>query len=416
VETSGSTIDLAALVDPATYRDGPPHETWTRMRRDAPVLWCEIAGHEPFWALTRHADIRFVSTHPELFSSAGRIVLAPTSDPQGESFGRSFGRTVVNTDPPEHREYRGLAGPFFRPSVLKGLETRIREITRVQLDAFTAKGADHDVDFVTDVASWHPLKMICEILGLSEEHEPIVLRISNELFGSTDPEFARDQSTLMVEMYGFLSQLVAERRAKPGDDLSSVLANALLNGEPLADRDLMLYLVVLITAGHETTRNSIAGGMLAFLQNPDQLGLLRAHPPLAETAANEIVRWTTPVMQFMRTATRDCELGGQHIRAGEAVALYYPSANRDEEVFEDPFSFRVDRDPNPHLGWGVGEHYCLGAALARMEIRVLLEELVPRLERPELIGRPQWTEATFASGVKHLPMRWTINPSRISRG
>lgn len=408
---AGSTIDLTALVDPARYRAGPPHDTWTEMRREAPVLWCEIDGCKPFWALTRHADIRFVSTHPELFSSAGRIVLAPASDAQSQSLGQSFGRSVVTTDPPEHREYRALAAPFFRPSVLKGLEARIREITRTQLDVFAAKGANHDVDFVTDLASWHPLKMICEILGLTEEHEPIVLRISNELFGSTDPEFARDQASLMVEMYGFLGKVVAEKRAHPGDDLSSVLASALLNGEPLSDADLMLYLVVLITAGHETTRNSLAGGMLAFLENPDQLDLLRSDLGLAESAANEIVRWTSPIMQFMRTAVVDTEVRGQPIKAGETLALYYPSGNRDEEVFGDPFSFRVDRDPNPHLGWGVGEHYCLGAALARMEIRVLLEELVPRLDHAELAGVPHWTEAIFASGVKHLPLRWTISPS-----
>jgi cytochrome P450 len=408
LRTSTASIDVASLVDPSRYAEGQPHDTWARLRADAPVAWCELDGHDPFWALTRHADIRFVSTHPELFSSTERIILSP-SDPAAGN--QPIGKTLLNTDPPEHSDYRRLAGPFFRPRVLQGLETRIRQITRTLLDAHADRGPDSHIDFVTEVASWHPLKMICEILGLGEEHEPIVLRIANEIFGNTDPEFERDPTSLFTETFGFLSKLIAERRVTPGDDLSSILANATLEGEPLADLDVMTYLLILITAGHDTTKYAIAGAMLALLENPDQLALLRERPDLAETAANEIVRWTTPVMQFMRTATTDTEVGGQPVRAGEAVTLYYPSGNRDEEVFDDPFSFRVDRDPNPHLGWGVGEHYCIGASLARMEIRVLLEELVPRLQRVELAGEPQWTQAIFISGVKHLPIRWTVSRS-----
>jgi cytochrome P450 len=402
---TSTSIDVTPLVDPARYADGQPHDTWARMRREASVAWCEIDGYLPFWALTRHADIRHVSTHPELFSSTERIILSP-DDPANQN--QPIGKTLLNTDPPEHGDYRRLAGPFFRPRVLQGLEDRIRQITRTLLDAHADRGPGSEIDFVTELASWHPLKMICEILGLGEQHEAIVLRIANEIFGNTDPEFERDPSTLFTETFTFLSQLIAERRVSPGDDLSSVLANATLDGEPLADIDVMTYLLILITAGHDTTKYAIAGGMLALLENPDQLDLLRAHPELADTAANEIVRWTTPVMQFMRTATADTDIGGQAVRAGDAVTLYYPSANRDEDVFDDPFSFRVDRDPNPHLGWGVGEHYCIGTSLARMEIRVLLEELIPRLEHAELTGPPQWTQAIFISGVKHLPVRWTV--------
>lgn len=406
VGATRSPIDVASLVDPSRYGDGPPHDTWTQLRRDAPVMWCEIDGFEPFWALTRQAEIRFVSTHPELFSSADRVILAPIDPSAGNQL---IGKTLLNTDPPEHSDYRHLAGPFFRPTVLRGLETRIREITRALLDAFAEKGPENSIDFVTEVASWHPLKMICEILGLREQNEPIVLRIANEIFGNSDPEFERDPESLFAEAFGFLSELIAERRVSPGDDLSSILANASIKGEPLADIDVMTYLLILITAGHDTTKYSIAGGMLALLQHPDQLALLRAQPDLASSAANEMVRWTTPVMQFMRIAKTDIEVGDQMVRAGQGVTLYYPSGNRDEEVFDDPFSFRIDRDPNPHLGWGVGEHYCLGASLARMEIRVLLEELVPRLQHAELTGPPKWTQAIFVSGVKHLPIRWTVS-------
>ena len=404
-------IDLLDLVDPARYSGGYPHETWAALRRSSPVHWCEIDGFDPFWAVTRHADVKHVSTHPLLFSSEQRLFLVPSEEQRrAEESPMANARTLLNTDPPVHRGHRAMAGAYFRPRTLSNLEDRMRDLTRLRLDQFAAQGPGAELDFATELAPWHPLKMIAEILGVAEKDEPTMLRIANELFGLTDPEFARDRMDLLTEAFGFLMQLVADKRADPKDDLASVIVHSTLDGEPAPDMAVIGYLLILITAGHDTTKNAIAGGMLALIENPDQLELLRARPELCAQAADEIVRWTTPVTHFMRTATEDCELGGQKIRAGDGLTLFYPSANRDEHVFDDPFAFRVDRDPNPHLGWGIGEHYCLGASLAKMEIRLLLEELVPRLDGVELAGEPEWLASNFVSGVKHLPIRWTLRP------
>ncbi|HEX2313914.1 MAG TPA: cytochrome P450 [Thermomonospora sp.] len=399
-------VDPRVLVDPAYYgRFGQPHESWTRLRRESPVHRFAPDGYAPFWAVTRHADVKAVSADPARFSSRTKVTLAPTrARPVEESFAGTsgaFSRTLLNTDPPEHREYRNLALPYFRPRVLRGLETRVREITRELLDQ-----APERVDFIGDVAAWHPLRMICEILGLAREDEGLLLRLTNEFVGIADEGFPRDSR---AEFAGFLRRVIAERRARPTGDLAGVLANARLRGEPLPDLDTLLYLLIIVIAGHDTTRSALGGGMLALLRDPDQLALLRERPELCATAADEIVRWTSPVVHFVRKATEDCELSGQEIRAGERLVLFYPSANRDEEVFDDPFAFRVDRDPNPHLAWGYGEHYCLGAHLARMEIRVMLEELVPRLRSAELAGEPAWMGSGFICGLKSLPIRWSLD-------
>ena len=400
-------LDLLDLVRPERYADGYPHEVFASLRQHAPVHWCELRGFAPFWAVTRHADIKYVSTHPEVFSSASRLVLGPEAD-AALGAGNLPMTTVINTDPPIHREYRNMVGPYFRPKTLRDLEDRVRDVSRELLDRHARAGEAVELDFATEIASWHPLKMIAEALGIPEDDEPTVLRIANEVFGAMDPEFARDRMELFQETLVFLTKLVSEKRACPRDDITSVLSQATLNGEPVNDFDIMGYLMILITAGHDTTRHSLTGGISALIEHPEQLDLLRAHPELCASAADEIVRWTTPVTQFMRTATEDCELAGQTIKAGESVCLFYASGNRDDTVFDEPFEFRVDRSPNPHLGWGIGEHYCLGANLAKMEIRVMLEELVPRLESIEMAGPKQGLHGYFVSGIKHLPIRWRL--------
>src|SRR5699024_6502671 len=249
-----------------------------------------------------------------------------------------------------------------RPRVLANVEQRVEEITELLFDRLTGEG--REFDFVEDFAQWHPLKMLCEILGVGAKEERLILRLTNELFGAADPDIGReDQENLLPEMFDFFFNLVEEKRADPGEDLSSVLANAEIDGEPLPHMELLSYFVLIATAGHDTTRNAMSGGMLALLQHPDQFQALRDDPSLIRPAVEEIVRWASPVIHFFRTATRDTEVGGKQIRAGDSLLLFYPSANRDEDVWDDPFEFRIDRDPNPHLGFGVGEHYCLGAAL-----------------------------------------------------
>jgi cytochrome P450 len=414
-EPSATGIDLADLVEPARYgAHGHPHETFTVLRRTSPVLWCEPDRYPGFWAVTRHRDVREISLDYARFSSRGPVLLAPRSAPRVEESllgeGAGVSRTILSTDPPEHRDYRNLARPYFRPSVLRRLEDRVREITRTLLDALAGRD---ELDFVADFAARHPLRMLCEILGVAARDEGLLLRLTNEFMGNADPEFRRPEDAPAAREFGaYLTRLIADRRAAPAGDLASVLATARLNGEPMSDLDTVLYLMIIAVAGHDTTRSAIAGGMLALIDNPEQLRLLRADPSLCGRAADEIVRWTSPVVHFLRTATEDCEVGGRHIRKGQRLALFYPSANRDQEAFDEPFSFRVDRSPNPHLGWGFGEHYCLGANLARMEIRVLLEEVVPRLESVSLTGPPQWTASRVVCGPKHLPIRWRLRRRR----
>lgn len=408
-------IDPLDLALPERFGEhGFPHDTWTKLRAEDPVHWCEPEGYRPFWAVTRHADIKEISSHPERFSSRPRLTLTPkaiedemlTAFPDAADQGGMPLRMLVTMDPPEHRDYRALAGPYFRPRVIANLETRVEEITDLLFDRYTGEGVD--LDFVADFASWHPLKMLCEILGVAAKDEGMILRLTNELFGAEDPEFGReDRWNLLPEMFNFFFQLIEEKRAEPGEDLASILANAELNGEPLPHMELLSYFVLIATAGHDTTRNALSGGMAAFLEHPDQLAALRDDPSLARTAADEVVRWASPVIHFIRTATEDCVVGGKEIKAGDNLVLYYPSANRDETVWDDPFEFRIDRDPNPHLGFGVGEHYCLGAALAKMEIRVFLEHFARRVSHVEATGPLANTHASFVGGLKHLPIRWT---------
>ncbi|MGW0021478.1 cytochrome P450 [Rhodococcus sp. NPDC003382] len=420
--TEQPDIDISDMVDPAAFERGYPHHVWTELRHKSPVHWCEPEGFTPFWAVTRHADITTVSTNPHLFSSSGTMAIQPRAAQANEIPRDLQPPTVLNTDPPLHREYRNLVQPYFRPRVLAELENRVREITRELLDGLTG---EQEFDFVDDFVAWHPLRMISQLLGIPREDEQIVLNMTNSVLAVDDPEFAADDrkddspeveasvvsGTRWETFAPYLLDLIAKRRAQPTEDLASVIVNGEINGEPLDDMVAMIYLLIIATAGHDTTRNTLAGGMLALLENPDQLALLRESPSLAPLATKEFVRWATPVAHFARTATEDSELGGRSIKAGDVVALYYPSGNRDETVFDDPFTFRIDREHNPHLGFGIGEHFCMGSSLAQMEIKVLLEELIPRLEHIELAGEAERIRTTHIGGVKHLPIRWKLATS-----
>lgn len=407
VTTAARLVDPNVLVDAAGYaRHGYPHDTWTELRHRDPVHRCEPEGVRPFWAVTRHADVRHVSTHPDSWLSAPRLVVM-REELEALAGGPGMARMLVNMDPPEHRDYRAVAAPFLKPTAVRALEASVRALTRTLLDA-TPIG--EPFDFVFDLAAWHPLKVICGVLGAAHEDEELVLRIANTVFGIEDPDYFPQLASLGLEMMEYYRRLKEDRLARPRTDLYSAVVHAEIDGRPIGDIELVSYFLLLTSAGHDTTRNALAGGMEALIANPDQLTLLREHPELCARAADEIVRWTSPVIHFCRTAAADSELGGQTIRAGESVVLYYPSANRDEDIFADPFAFRVDRDPNPHLGFGVGEHFCLGSHLARLEIRVLLEELIPRLERVEQVGPAERTAAIFVGGVKHLPIRWQLGP------
>jgi cytochrome P450 len=373
---------------------GYPHEAWTRLRREDPVYWCQPQGYQPFWAVTKHADITAVSKRPDVFRSAGRFILFPESTQPAGARGDLVEdpplRMLVNMDPPEHRDYRKLVSPWFTPRMVKRLEARLDQITA---ELFDELAGERELDFVTEIAAMQPLRMITEMLGIPREDEQFVLRVTNENFGLEDPEFQREGETaeerlgFLTEAAGFLNAIFEDRRAHPREDLSSVLANASLNGGPVPPFELFSLAFLVMVAGHDTTRNAIASGLLAFF-------------------------WTTPVNHFSRTATRDVELRGKSIRAGDSVALFYASANRDEEVFDDPFAFRIDRQPNPHLGFGVGEHFCLGASLARMDLRVFWRHFVERVESIEPAAPHELLASSFVGGPKHVPVKLRIRARR----
>jgi len=397
---------------------GYPHPAWTRLRHEDPVHWCEPPGYRPFWAVTKHADITEVSKQPEIFKSAGRFILfpdVPGLDPREAEENPPL-RMLVNMDPPEHRTYRKLVSAWFTPRAVKRLEARLEEITAEIFDRL-AEQEEVECDFVTEIAARQPLRMITEMLGIPRRDEDFVLRITNENFGLEDPEFAREGQSQEVrlgflkEAFAYLQEITEDRRRAPREDLSTVLALAEIDGQPVPHFELFSLYFLIMVAGHDTTRNAISSGLLAFLDHPEQLEKLRGDPHgLIDTAATEIVRWTTPVNHFSRTATRDYELRGKAIRRGDSVALFYASANRDEDVYPDPFAFRVDRAPNPHLGFGIGEHYCLGAHLARMDLRVFWRQFAERVESVELAGPVELLAASFVGGPKHIPIRLRMRP------
>jgi cytochrome P450 len=419
--------DRTELIDPHTYaRSGYPHETWTRLRRESPVHWCEPAAVMPFWAVTRHAEICAISKRPDLFISAKGILPATREAAErmarGEKGPFDLMRTIITMDPPKHRKFRKVASPWFSPRALERLSPVVEASARRLVDELyeAQVGGEGTCDFATEVAARHPLRILSTILGVSQEDEPHILRITQELFAADDPEFQREEAdreealrNLAIEFLQYFGKIIADRRARPRDDLASVLANARVDGERMGDFETLGYYLITFTAGHDTTRNSLAGGMLALVENPGECEKLRRDPAArVADAVEEIVRWTTPVNYMMRTAARDAELAGAKIRAADRVLLFYASANRDEAVFEDPFAFRVDRRPNPHLGFGIGEHFCLGAHLARKSQRALFAELIGRLEDVALAGPVERLAASFVAGIKHLPLQYRLAPRR----
>ena len=413
-------IDQLDVISAKLYGEhGYPHDAWRRLRAESPVTKLAPPGYRPFWAITKHADIIEVSKQPALFQSAGRFILFPDAvAPPGQTLEEAPPlRMLVNMDPPEHRDYRRLVSHWFTPRAVHKLEARLEEITREIFDDLAGDGGWREFDFVSEVAALQPLRMITEMLGIPREREQWVLKITNQNFGLEDPDFALEGDTreerlgFLTEAAAYINSLMEERRKHPTGDVTSVLAHATLNGQPVPPFELFSLYFLIMVAGHDTTRNGISGGLLAFLQHPEQFAKLRRDPSLVGLAADEIVRWCTPVNHFSRTATRDYVLRGRKIEAGDSVALFYASANRDEEVFPDGEVFRIDRDPNPHLGFGVGEHFCLGAHLARMDLRVFWRQFAQRCVAIEPAGEHEFLHASFVGGPKRLPIRVKLRPA-----
>ena len=409
------TLDSIDIVNPDLYvQRGYPHEEWALLRREAPIHYYQRPDVDSFWALTRHADIINVSRQPGLFRSIQQLfvtVIQPGSPQPDEAILRQ----LLNMNPPEHTGYRGVVNKRFTPRSVQQLTSGIERITTEVLDELAGRD---ECDFVTEVSAKLPLAVIAEMFGIPRADWPLMFRLSNEMIGPTDPEYAGADTIVetleraRMEFFQYFNGLVEDRRKHPRDDLSSALANGLVNGEPLPIFELMSYFALLIIAGNETTRNATTGGLHAFINNPDQWAKLKRDPALIPTAVEEIVRWTSPVIQFTRKATADTEIHGHKIRAGDLLALFYPSANRDESVFAAPNHFDITRYPNHHIAFGIGEHFCLGANLARLELQVMFRQLAERLESVEMAGPIQRMRSSFVGGIKHMPVRLRVHPRK----
>ncbi len=417
-----------AVVDPNNYADEDAiHAAYAILRRDDPVRLLRPTGYRPFWAITKHADILEIEKRNDIFVNRLRTYLSPIT---AEEWMKSVSgdthlfRTLVDLDDPQHMKLRALTQGWFMPPNLKKLEARIQTIAKAHVDRMAELGGE--CDFVKEVAVWYPLRVIMEILGVPAEDEPFMLKLTQEIFGAADPdvvaasERASDQPVgfseghavdLMKtaqELFKYFGAITVDRRANPKDDVASVIANGIIDGAPIGDFEAMSYYIIVATAGHDTTSSTVAGGLRQLIERPEQMAKLKGDLSLLPNAVEEMVRWVTPVKHFMRTAMEDYEIRGRTIKAGDGLTLFYWSGNRDEEVFEAPFEFRVDRQVQKQVAFGHGVHLCLGMHLARMEMRILFQELLPRLKSIELAGTPRNTRANFVSGLKSLPVRYQM--------
>ncbi len=396
----------------ATWGRGEPHDQFDRLRAEAPVYWHPEPDDTGFWALTKHADVRAVSHDHQRFSAEVGGTFIPTADEEALA---QLRLTILNMDPPRHNRYRRLVSKGFTPRMIAALVEEIERRAVAVIDDVCERG---EVEFVEEIAAQIPVQMICEMIGLEKEVWPRMFEISNQLIGSRDdPDFQEipggPQASAM-EIYALCDAVAADRRINPREDIMTLLVQAEVDGERLDEFDLNMFFLTLVVAGNETTRNLINHSMLAIIDNPDQAQRLRDDPSLWDTATDEMLRWGSSIHNFRRTATEDTEVRGVPIKQGEKVVLYYAAANRDEDVFVNPHSFDVGRTPNDHLAFGGGGvHYCLGASLARAEIRATMRQIVERLPDLELVGEPNRLHSDFVNGIKTMPVRFT--PSAPSR-
>lgn len=414
---SGLTLQNIDIIDPDLYvQRGYPHEEWALLRREAPVYWYERPQVEPFWAITKHADLVEISRQPEVFNelpAERQRLFVVKEDPSQEPPDEPVLRQLLNMNPPEHAAYRAVTNRRFTPRAIEQLRVQIEEVTAEVLDGVADRT---ECDFVTDVSAKLPLAVISEMFGIPRSDWKMMFRLSNEFIAPSDSEFsgsANIRETLQraqMEFFQYFNALIEDRRKTPRDDLATALTIGQVDGQPLPVFELLSYFALLIIAGNETTRNAISGGLATLIEHPEQWQRLKREPELNRTAADEIIRWTSPVVQFTRLVMRDTVIHGQQLREGEVLAMFYPSANRDEEVFPEPFKFDLGRTPNPQIAFGIGEHYCLGANLARMELQIMFRQLAERLERVELTSPIGRMRSSFVGGIKHMPIRYRMLP------
>jgi cytochrome P450 len=402
------------LIHPDHYAaHGYPHPVWKRLRREDPVHWFDQTSGMPFWAITKHADIVSIGKQPEKFLNGPRLVLS--HEPEIPNM---FPPTLIQLDPPKHGTYRQLISKRFTPRYLKRIHGDIERIGKQIVDQLLEKsgpGEFGECDFVREVSAPLPIAVIAWLLGVPESDWNLLFDWTNRTIGAGDPEYQQPGKTpqetamgAMTELFGYFAKLVEEKRKHPGDDLISLFGQLEVNGERIPEIDVLTFCLIIVVAGNETTRNGTTGGMLAFIEHPDQMRKLVRNPKLIDSAVEEVVRWTSPIIHFGRTATVDFELRGKKIQAGQALGLFYPSANRDEEIFEDGDVFRIDRNPNHHLGFGVGEHFCLGSHVARLELAIAYKYLLPRIEEIEVSGKIDRLASALVGGVKRLPIRYKL--------
>lgn len=405
----------AAIVDPDSYaHEERYHAIFKQLREEAPVYWAEPEGFRPFWVVSRHADIKRVELDTVTFLNDPRLTLSPISEEQKviELTGSDkLSRNLVSMDNPDHRHYRAMTQGYFSAKNMRRLEDQIRALAVRSMDHMANLGGQ--CDFAADVAIWFPLRVIMATLGAGPEDEQFLMKMTQEVFGASDLEHMRPEEmgglfATIAEFSQWCDRVVADRRAAPRDDVSSIIANATMpDGSPIPNMEAMSYYLIIAAAGHDTTSSSTSAGLLELIRNPGELAKLRADPSLLPNAVDEMIRWSSPVKHFFRTAAADTEVAGVPIKAGDGLVMAYPSANRDAAVFDDPFAFRIDRrNARDHLAFGYGPHLCLGQHLAKLEMRVLYEELLARFDAFELTGEPVFSRASFVSGMKHMPIRY----------
>ena len=405
---------ITIFTDPKAYTDPERwHSVAARLRREDPVARIEVEGFDPFWAVTRHADVLEIERQPERFLNTMESVLAPSHvRPKHGGMQIPF-KTLIHMDGAQHRGYRNLTNDWFKPGALKRvLEPRVRELAKKYVDRMAELGGA--CDFALDVARYYPLQVIMSVLGVPEADEPLMLDLTQKLFGAEDPDFGvgadpEQRMAVIMQLVGYFQRMTADRRERPGEDLASVIANGRVDGAPLPDLETLGYYIIVATAGHDTTSSTLAGGLEALIKNPEQLRALQRDPAGIDNAVEEMIRWVTPVRHFMRFAQEDTVLRGKKIAKGDELLMSYLSANRDEEVFENPFVFDAARaNASSHLAFGTGVHFCLGANLARLELSAFFQELLPRLGDCELTGQTEYTAATFVGAPKRVPIRYHL--------
>lgn len=413
--TTSPELDNALTLASFWSDESGVHEQLAWLRKNDPLRKLSPEGYEPFWNVTKYADIKEMEANKEVFVNDPR----PTLMEQGrmemiESVlgRRHLIRSLIAMDEPDHMKYRRLTQGWFMGANLRKLQSRVDALATHYVDRMADMGGE--CDFVKDVAVWYPLRVIMEILGVPAEDEALMLKLTRELFGPADPDnersFAQDEFfTVNAEFEEYFAALTRKRRATPTEDVASLIANGQVDGAPIPDVEANGYYIIIATAGHDTTSASTAGGLLELIRNPEQMQKLRAAPDdLMPTTIDEAIRWVSPVRHFMRTAKEDYTLRGKTIKAGESAILWYPSANRDEEVFDNPFEFQVDRKDAKQLAFGFGAHVCLGQHLARMEMGAIYRELLNRVTDIELTAEPQYIHSNFVGGLKSLPIRYRM--------